>query len=598
MNNLIRDICDYYCKNGYTMDSLAECIGVTKRTLQKWKNTKIVPHDSGVAALKRFLSENGGKDFLPRFEKNSEFPASLSEEDTTAIRNGMPKADELKMIDAVYYFNGDKNKAASCLIEHEKSNCHGSRLLLDRLLGYRSKAIETKLNQYEQAIKKGEEVLGIKDVSDWGKKVLEKTNTLYETNCDIEKLNQAALDEITASYERRKTMLNMIKGKENQEKLCKYNTVSDILLSENVSLHKKDKGTYLNGNVIMIGASGTGKSRFFIEPNLKSLPEYVNPVIMDNFDILLEKFGKTLGEKGREVLSFNLSSPENSIHINPLAYVDSEKDLEAIFECIMPLSSADSFFHNSEMTLFKALFYQFEEKIPRTVPNLTDIAQSLDAFISESKYATDPESKAAPYFNLFKTLPDRTRTEIAMSLSLKLSIYKAENVRTIIADNSFDLTHFFDEKKALFIHTENVVKKHLAALFKMILMILAKERLKRGNKPDDTQHVRLILDDFGNIGSFPYFLESLLVSRWGMSMHLFVQTINQLKACVSDYEEVIAACDIILAFAPIVDYETTTLLSKITKLPENDITLMKAGECVIHARRITVTDKLIPIEDD
>ena len=324
-----------------------------------------------------------------------------------------------------------------------------------------------------------------------------------------------------------------------------------------------------NKNVLIIGGSGSRKTRGVIKPNLLQLS--CNYVITDPKGELLEDCGGALLKSGYTVKIFNLKDRDKSDHYNLFAYLHSEDDLlkiaknlitnmkddpnvkpnsdpiweegmtaliEAIFGYVLFELPENERNMNSAMRLFRLL--QVKEDVPGYVSPLDLVFQEL----GQEK----PDAFALKQWEIYKMAAPKTAQSINVSLGLRLSAFNIPSIQNIVADDDLDLLDFAEDKKvALFVvlpDTDPSFNFLAAVMYQQLFDMLA---LAADHSPGRRlpRHCRFLLDEFANIGQIPHFqiLISTIRSR-EISVTIVYQTLAQLKSQYKDdWPTIMGNCD-------------------------------------------------------
>lgn len=327
-----------------------------------------------------------------------------------------------------------------------------------------------------------------------------------------------------------------------------------------------------NKNVLVVGGSGSRKTRGFIKPNLLQMS--TNYVITDPKGELLEDCGKALLQNGYRVKVFNLKDRDQSDHYNMFAYLHSEDDILKIVKNIIAnmkddprvKPSSDPIWEEGMTALLEALFgyVLFERPEPERnmnsvmtlfrllqvredVPNYISPLDIIFAELSERK----PDAFCLKQWEIYKMAAPKTAQSINVSLGLRLSAFNIPSVAEIVADDTLDLQELGEDRKiALFVVLPDTTRafNFLAAvmyqqLFDMLALIADHSPGRRLARP-----CRFLLDEFANIGQIPDFeiLISTIRSR-DISVNLVYQSLAQLKSQYKDdWATIMDNCDSLL----------------------------------------------------
>ena len=352
----------------------------------------------------------------------------------------------------------------------------------------------------------------------------------------------------------------------------------------------KDPKTARNKNILVIGGSGSGKTRFFVKPSL--LQMHSSYVITDPKGQLLRETGKLLAhggpkrdENGKPVRDkrgkvvyepyrikvLNTINFSKSMKYNPLAYVRSEKDILKLVNVIIANTkgdgekSSEDFWIKAERLLYCALIgYIWYEAEPeeKNVITLLELINACEAREDDETYKSpvdilfddlakkQPEHFAVKQYVKFKMAAGKTLKSILVSCGARLSPFDIKELRDIMTEDELELDTMGDRKTALFLimsDTDTTFNFVIAMLQSQLFNLLC-------DKADDFYngrlpvHVRLILDEFANIGQIPNFDKLIATIRSReISASIILQSQSQLKTIYKDAADTIVGnCDVTL----------------------------------------------------
>ncbi len=365
-----------------------------------------------------------------------------------------------------------------------------------------------------------------------------------------------------------------------------------INISQNVQLDLNTRYTRLNLNVIVFGASGSGKSRFFAKPNI--LEANCSYVVTDPKGELLRSCGKFLEDKGYEVRVLNVMAEgmKTSFNYNPFAYLtDSEGNFAPnnVMKMITALlqntkaegqSGGDQFWEDATTALLTALsFYLVETqeekyqnfssimdllKEAEVKDNQEDFQSDLDLRFAELE-AKSKNSLAVKFYKDYKKSAGDTAKSILISCSVRLRAFNMPDVANLTYCDTIDIKSIGDKKTAVFliIPSTDTTFNFLIAMFYAQLFDILYDRanFKYGGRLPI--HVRCILDEFANIGKIPEFEKKLATMRsMEISANCIFQNVAQLKKMYEkSWQELIGNCDTRLLLGAS-DTETLEYFSK------------------------------------
>ena len=373
-----------------------------------------------------------------------------------------------------------------------------------------------------------------------------------------------------------------------------------------------------NKNVLVIGGSGSGKTRFFVKPNLMQL--HSSYVITDpKGTILLEcgallqqgspkrsEDGKVLRDaKGRiirepyRIKVFNTINFKKSLHYNPFVYLHSEKDILKFVTALISNTkgdgkTGDEFWEKCEKLLYTALIAFILEEASQEEQNfatLMDLLNMMEVHEDDDGYQNQvdvafealerdkPNSFAVRQFKLYKLAAGKTAKSILISCGARLAPFDIQELREITAYDELELDTLGDRKTALFLimsDTDSTFNFLISLIYTQLFNLLCE-------KADDQYggrlpvHVRCLLDEFANVGQIPNFEKLIATIRSReISACLILQAKSQLKAIYKDNADTILGnCDSSLFLG---GSEPTTLKDLNTALGKETIDLYNTGE--------------------
>lgn len=345
----------------------------------------------------------------------------------------------------------------------------------------------------------------------------------------------------------------------------------NMIFSNDVYMSMDTRKTRRNNNVVIIGGSGTGKSRFEVKPNM--LQANCSFVITDPSGELLESMGTYLKNMGYEIRVFNLVQMEHSNTYNPFHYIRNEQGvltmINALIKNTTPKGStpSDPFWEKAETSLLQACcFYLVSECNPEdqnfssvmkllrcasAVEGQEDVDSTLDILMNDLK-ARNPEHIAVLSYAVFKSAGGgKTAQSILISCQTRLQTFNLTAIKNLTNTDNIDLGSIGDKKVALFC-TTSVNDSAFNYLVSMMYTQLF-ETLYHHAETDNEHcpgmrlpvHVRFLLDEFANIGTIPEFDKKLATMRkYEISCTIIIQALSQLKAMYKEeWEVIIGNCD-------------------------------------------------------
>lgn len=332
--------------------------------------------------------------------------------------------------------------------------------------------------------------------------------------------------------------------------------------TERLSMESRPKNPKYarNKNVLVVGGSGSGKTRFFLLPNL--LQMHSSYVITDPKGDLIIKTGNCLKKHGYDIKVFNTINFKKSMHYNPLHYIHSEKDILKLVNTLISNTkgegkSGDEFWTKAETLLYTALigyiYYvaPYEEQNFNTLLellNASDVREDDEDYMSpvdmlfRDLERKEPDHFAVRQYKKFKMAAGKTMKSVLISCGARLAAFDIEELREITRYDELDLDMLGDRKTALFLimsDTDPTFNFLIAMIYSQMFNLLCE-------KADDVYggklpvHVRCLIDETANIGQIPH-LEKLVatIRSREISACLFLQAKSQLKAIYKDNADTI-----------------------------------------------------------
>lgn len=374
--------------------------------------------------------------------------------------------------------------------------------------------------------------------------------------------------------------------------------------------------TKLNNNVLVVGASGSGKTRGIVSPNI--LMATGSYIISDPKGNLYRKYGKYLESMGYAVKKLDFTDPLNSAHYNFLSYIKEPKDILKAAHMIayQETCTRDPFWDQASTMLLAAMISYCIEFLPPQEQNFKSIEKLLqlakrNEYAGSSRTGLDvhmehasqkyPDSFAVNQYNNVAVAPERTFNSILISLTAKLRNFSSEEITYMMSSDDVDISSIGQKKTALFVIVSDNDRSMdvLANLF--FTQAINELCLFADTKCEDNElpvPVRFILDDFATnciIGEFPRMISSIR-SR-GISTMLMIQSEAQLsQAYEFDKDTVIGNCDTYVYLGGS-DIETARKISEKADIPLKKVLNMPVGNSIIFRRgQEPVFGKLLDLE--
>ena len=321
-----------------------------------------------------------------------------------------------------------------------------------------------------------------------------------------------------------------------------------------------------NKNILVIGGSGSGKTRFFCKPSL--LQAHSSYVCTDPKGTLLPEIGSFLERKKYRIKCLNLINFKKSMRYNPLAYIRSEKDILKLVNALIINTkgegekSSEDFWVKAERLYYSALigyiWYEAPEE-ERNFITLLDLINASEAREDDETYQSpvdilfqqleekEPDHFAVKQYRKFKMAAGKTLKSILISCGARLAPFDIKELRDLMETDELELDTLGDSKTALFViisDTDSTFNFVAALMYSQLFNLLC-------DKADDFYggrlpvHVRLILDEFANIGQIPNFDKLIATIRSReISASIILQSQSQLKTTYKDAADTIVGnCD-------------------------------------------------------
>lgn len=338
------------------------------------------------------------------------------------------------------------------------------------------------------------------------------------------------------------------------------------ILTQHVRIGFDGKKHRRNLNVLVIGGSGAGKTRFFVKPNVMQAAE-CSMVILDPKGEILRDTGQMLIDKGYSLRVLDLISMERSHCYNPFVYLRDDNDVQRLatnlFKSTTPkgAQSSDPFWDTSAQMLLLALMFYLKYEAPSDEQNFAMVMEmlragevdeednapsALDSLFSDLRQ-TDPGHIALKYYDAYHSGAAKTLKSIQITLAARLEKFNLESVEKLTITDELELNTLGEKKTALFaIIPDNdtsfnfLVSILYTQLFQQLFELADKKY--GGSLP---LHVQFLLDEFPNIAMPDDFQKILSTMRSrGVSVSIILQNLTQLKALYEkDWECVVGNCD-------------------------------------------------------
>ena len=327
-----------------------------------------------------------------------------------------------------------------------------------------------------------------------------------------------------------------------------------------MSSRPKDPKTARNKNVLIVGGSGSGKTRFWIKPNL--LQMHSSYVLTDPKGTTVLEVGNAFVKKGYRIKIFNTINFKKSMHYNPFVYIHSEKDILKLVTTLMTNTrgegkGGDPFWDKAEKLLLTSLIAYIHYEAPAEEQNFATLLEFLNIMevreddeefqnpvdlMFEDLAKEKPDHFAVRQYRLYKLAAGKTAKSILISCGARLAPFDIAELREITAYDELELDTLGDRKTALFLimsDTDSTFNFLISMVYTQLFNLLCE-------KADDVYggrlpvHVRCLIDECANIGQIPN-LEKLVatIRSREISACLVLQAQSQLKAIYKDNADTI-----------------------------------------------------------
>ncbi len=382
---------------------------------------------------------------------------------------------------------------------------------------------------------------------------------------------------------------------------------NNILLTktERLTMNNRPKNptTARNKNVLVIGGSGSGKTRSFVKPNLMQCTSKDYPtsfIVTDPKGSVLTECGNLLLKNGYRIRVFNTVDFKKSLHYNPLAYIHSEKDILKLVTVLIQntkgegKASSDDFWQHAETLLYTALigYLHYEAKPEeQNLATMIDMLSSMETREGDEDFQNpvdqlfelleqdEPDHFAVRQYKKFKLAAGKTAKSILISCAARLSVFDIAELREITAYDELELETLGERKTALFLimsDTDTTFNFLIGMVYSQLFNLLCEQADTKHNGRLPV-HVRCLLDEFSNIGQIPNFDKLIATIRSReISASIILQSQSQLKAIYKDSADTIVGnCDTTLFLG---GKERTTLKELAETLGRETIDTYNTGE--------------------
>ena len=353
-----------------------------------------------------------------------------------------------------------------------------------------------------------------------------------------------------------------------------------------------------NKNVLVIGGSGSGKTRFYVKPNLMQM--HSSYCVTDPKGTIVLECGKMLEDNGYEIRILNTINFKKSMKYNPFSYIHSEKDILKLVQTIIANTkgegekAGEDFWVKAEKLYYTALIAYIYYEAPKEEKNFATLLDMIDASevreddenyknpidrLFEALEKNEPRHFAVKQYKKYKLAAGKTAKSILISCGARLAPFDIQELRDLMSEDELELDCIGDRKTALFViisDTDDTFNFVVSIMYSQLFNLLC-------DKADDVYggrlpvHVRFLLDEFANIGLIPKFEKLIATIRSReISASIILQAQSQLKAIYKDNADtIIGNCDSTLFLG---GKEKTTLKELSETLGKETIDLYNISE--------------------
>lgn len=353
-----------------------------------------------------------------------------------------------------------------------------------------------------------------------------------------------------------------------------------------------------NKNILVIGGSGSGKTRFFVKPNLMQM--HSSYCVTDPKGTILVECGHMLRKHGYEIKVLNTINFKKSHHYNPFMYIRSEKDILKLVNTIIANTkgegdkSGEDFWVKAEKLYYQALIGYIWYEAPDEEKNFTTLLEMINAseareddesfknavdLMFEELEQEEPDHFAVRQYKKYKLAAGKTAKSILISCGARLAPFDIKELRDLMSYDELDLDLMGDRKTAMFViisDTDDTFNFVVSIMYTQLFNLLC-------DRADDKYggrlpvHVRCLLDEFANIGQIPKFDKLIATIRSReISASIILQSQSQLKAIYKDSADTIVGnCDTTLFLG---GKETTTLKEMSEMLGKETIDMFNTSD--------------------
>lgn len=356
------------------------------------------------------------------------------------------------------------------------------------------------------------------------------------------------------------------KGKRRVDRLGE-----NAILTEDVFLGINSFETRRNLNTFVLGEAGSGTTKQFIKPNL--LQGNTSFVLMDPNGAILESVGSFLKDEGYKIRIFNLVDMEKSYFYNPFFYIDEEKDISLMVDCLMQNTpgnhqSGDRLCDKYEKVLLETICLYITETKPKEKQNFSEVTELLRELskqdeenifelekVFEEYKKSNPDSPSVKRYEILKNEAKKFWSALFVSASIRLVIFNLKTVANLTSKDTIELEKIGDEKTAVFCvmpALDNTLYPLVTLLYTQTFTALCNHAEKTNPSHKLPVHVRFFCNTISELGLIPELQHKIAFCRpYNISFSIIVRNLAEMKKVYPDKEEravIIGNCDSFLFF--------------------------------------------------
>lgn len=337
---------------------------------------------------------------------------------------------------------------------------------------------------------------------------------------------------------------------------------NNMILSQGLLMSNNDRFHRLNLNVLVIGGPGTGKTFYYVKPNL--LQMNCSYFVIDPDGECLRDTAEALKANGYTVKVINLLEPMQSNRYNPFSYLESELDVQRLvtnlFNAVVPTeqqaNASDPFWNQAAEMLLKSIFYYIYLELPKSEQDFNTVMDLFSAAAQQDKEISvyeqlmielemkNPKHIAIEYYQYYAIAPVKTRNSVYVTLASKLEKMLLADMKYLFSGEELHFDRLGDEKMAIFA----VIPEDDTSLNFVISMLYLQMFQKLSHRNRLPRHVKVIMDEFANVHVPEDFLRILTsVRKRNISIDIIVQAMAQLQnRYEKGWETICGACSTII----------------------------------------------------